>query len=200
MLTSKFVKFLMPTLKRQADSSANFVFLFSFMKDNSSVLFLTQTIYTLLKRSLSKWNFLILLSAQVKICPIPDVSLETSSRFLSKFCIPLQFYKRSFLCTFFSWNNISFSQKEPMKVEIFETFRSSGQNLSNSWCQFLNGKSIRLQILYPSSVSWKITLLYYFSSNSIHFAQKEHIKMKIFETFKCSDQNLSNSSCQFWNK
>ena len=39
MLRSNFVKFLMPILKRQVDSSPNFAFLFSFMKDNSSVLF-----------------------------------------------------------------------------------------------------------------------------------------------------------------
>ena len=62
--------------------------------------------------------------------------------------------------------------------------------------QFLNDKSIPLQILYSSSVWWKITPLY---SNNIFFAQKEHIKMEIFETFKCSGQNSSNSSCQFWN-
>ena len=53
--------------------------------------------------------------------------------------------------------------------------------------------------LHPSSVSWKITPLYFFSSNNIYFAQKEPIKMKIFETSKCSGQNLSNSSCQLWN-
>ena len=38
-----------------------------------------------------------------------------------------------------------------------------------------------------------------FSSDNIYFPQKEHIKMKICETFKCSSQNSSNSSCQFWN-
>ena len=100
---------------------------------------------------------------------------------------------------FFSSNNIYFAQKEPIKVKIFETFERSGQNLSNSLCQFLNDKSIPLQILYPSSVSWKIIPLYFFSSNNIYFAQKEYIKMKIFETFKCSGQNSLNSSCQLWN-
>ena len=84
-------------------------------------------------------------------------------------------------------------------MKIFETFECSGQILSNSLCQFWNNKLIPLQILYPSSVSWKITPLYFFSSNNIYFAQKEHIKMKFFEPFKCSDQNLSNSSCQLWN-
>ena len=99
---------------------------------------------------------------------------------------------------FFSWNNIYFAQKEPIKVKNFETFDRSGQKFSNSLYQFWNGKSISLQILYPSRVSWKITPLYFFSSNNICFAQKEHIKMKIFETIKCSGQNSSNPSCQFW--
>ena len=97
---------------------------------------------------------------------------------------------------FFSSNNIYFAQKERIKLKIFETFDCSGQNLSNSLCQFWNDKSIPLQILYPSSVSWKITPLYFFSSNNIYFPQKEHIKMKIFETFKCSGQNSSNSLSQ----
>ena len=100
---------------------------------------------------------------------------------------------------FFSSNIIYFAQKEPIKMKIFETFECLGQILSNSLCQFWNNELIPLQILYPSSVSWKITPLYFFSSNNIYFAQKEPIKMKIFETFECSGQILSNSLCQFWN-
>ena len=100
---------------------------------------------------------------------------------------------------FFSSSNIYFAQKKPIKVNIFETFECSGQNLSNSLCQFWNNKSISLQILYPSSVSWKITPLYFFSSNNIYFVQKKLIKVKTFETFECSAQNLSNSLCQFRN-
>ena len=53
--------------------------------------------------------------------------------------------------------------------------------------------------MYLSSVSWKIIALYFFISNNIYFAQKQPIKMKIFETFECSGQNLSNSLYQFWN-
>ena len=128
MLRSKFVKFLMPILKRQVDSSPNFVSLFSFVKDNSCVLFLAQTVYTLLKRSPLKWKFLRLSSAQVKICQIPYANFETTSRFLSKFCIPLQFHERLFLCTFFSSNNIYFAQKELIKINLFETFKCSDQN------------------------------------------------------------------------
>ena len=98
---------------------------------------------------------------------------------------------------FFSWNNIYFVQKELIK--ILETFQCSVQILPNSLCQFWNEKLIPLQVLYPSSVSWKIIPLYFFSSNNIYFTQKELIKMKIFEAFKGWGHILSNSLCQFWN-
>ena len=101
---------------------------------------------------------------------------------------------------FFSSNNIYFAEKEPIKVETFETFKCSGQKLSNFLSQFWNDKSIPPQVLYPSSVSWKITPLYIFSSSNLHFSHKEPIKVKIFEIFERSGQNLSNSSCQFLNK
>ena len=100
---------------------------------------------------------------------------------------------------FFSSDNIYFVQKENIKLKVFATFECSGQNLTNSLCHFWNYKLIPLQILNLSSVSWKITLLYILSSNNIYFAQKEPIKMKVFETFKCPGQNSSNSSCQLRN-
>ena len=66
-------------------------------------------------------------------------------------------------------------------------------------CQFWNDKSIPLQILHRYSISWKVSPLYFFNSNNLYFPQKEHIKKRVFETFKCLGQNLSNSSCQLWN-
>ena len=93
----------------------------------------------------------------------------------------------------FSSNNIYFPQEEPIKMKSLETFECPDQNLSNSLCQFWNDNLIPLQIWYPSPLSWKITPLYIFSSNNIYFAQKEHVKMKIFQTFKCSGQNSSMS-------
>ena len=80
-------------------------------------------------------------------------------------------------------------------MKIFETFECSGQNLSNSLCQFWNDESIIPQILYPP-VSWRITPLYLFNSNYIYFAHKEFIKVKIFETFEHSGQNSSNPNRQ----
>ena len=95
---------------------------------------------------------------------------------------------------FFSSNDIYFAQKESIKVKIFKTFKCSSQNLSNSlYMSILKWQAIPLQMVYPSSVSRKITPLYFFSSNNIYFAHKEPIKVKIFETFRCLGQNSSNS-------
>ena len=127
------------------------------------------------------------------------LNFETTSRFRSKFCIPLQFHERLLLFTSIGKTIYTLLIRSPLKWEFLRLFEYLGQNLSNSLCQLLNDKLSLLQILYPSSVSWKITALYLFSSNNIYFAHKDPIRMKIFETFECSGQNLSNSLCQFWN-
>ena len=56
--------------------------------------FSSNNIYTLFKRSPLKWKLLRLSSALVKICQIPHGNFETTSRFLSKFCITLQCHER----------------------------------------------------------------------------------------------------------
>ena len=89
--------------------------------------------------------------------------------------------------------------KESHQGPNFDTFKCSGKNLPNFSGQFSNHKLLFLRILHYSSVPWKITPLFFFSSNNLYFAQKEPIKVKIFETSECSGQNLSNSLCQFWN-
>ena len=70
----------------------------------------------------------------------------------------------------------------------FDIFERSGENLPNSWYHFPNNKSFFFQILHHSSMSWKITPPYFFSSNNIYFAQKKRIKVKTFETFERSGQ------------
>ena len=61
---------------------------------------------------------------------------------------------------------VSFGQKEPINVQMFECL---GQDSSNSSCQFWNGKSIPLQILHHSSLSWHITRLQILSSYIFYF-------------------------------
>ena len=64
-------------------------------------------------------------------------------------------------------------------MKILETFRCSGQNSSNSSCQLWNDKSIPLQILYHSSLSWQITPLWILSSYFFNFGLKDPIKIPI---------------------
>ena len=62
----------------------------------------------------------------------------------------------------------------------FDTFKCSGENLPNFSCHFSNHQSVSLQNLHNSSVLWKITPLYFSSSNIIYFGHKEPIKTQIF--------------------
>ena len=74
----------------------------------------------------------------------------------------------------------------------FETFKCRGENLPISSCHFSNHKSVFLQILHDSSLSWKITPLYCFGS-------KFKVQSANFRDFECLDQNSPNS-CYFWSK
>ena len=63
---------------------------------------------------------------------------------------------------------------------------------------FFKPLAVFLQNLHNSSVSWKITPLYFCSSNNIYFGHKEPIKTKkLFRLFECLGQNL-RSWCQSW--
>ena len=62
----------------------------------------------------------------------------------------------------------------------FGDFWVPGSKLSSNSCYFWSNKSVFLQILHQSSVSWEITPLYFFSWNFIYFRQKESIKVQIW--------------------
>ena len=62
----------------------------------------------------------------------------------------------------------------------FDTFKCSGENLPNFPSLFSNHKPVFLQNLHIYSVSWKITPLYFCSSNNIHFVTKRQLKYKFF--------------------
>ena len=106
-------------------------------------------------------------SAQVKIRHIPYANFETKCRFPNSSVF------------FFSSNNIYFAQKEHIKMKIFETFKCSGQYSSNFSCQLWNEKSIPLQILRHSSLSWKITHVWILSSYFFNFGLKDPIEIWI---------------------
>ena len=64
----------------------------------------------------------------------------------------------------------------PHQSRNFDNFKCPGENLSNFSSLFSNYKSVFLQNVHKSSVSWKITLLYFCSSNNKYFGHKEPIK------------------------
>ena len=137
-------------------------------------------------------------SARVKICQISCVNFETTRRFLSKFCIPLRCHEGLLLCSVLVRTISTLLNRSPLKWS-FLRFSSVWVKFWEIPDGFWNEELILLQILYLLSVSWKIIPQYLFSSKNIYFHQKEPIKMKIFEIFECSGQNLSNFLCQFWN-
>ena len=77
-----------------------------------------------------------------------------------------------------------------MKVQILETFECLDQNSPNS-CHFWNNKSVFLQILHQSLVSWDITPLYFFSFNFINFRKKGAYQSTNLIKFHLSSQNVS---------
>ena len=77
--------------KPQVHFSSNLAWLFSVMKDNSSVLFRTK-VFTLHERDESKCKLLRLFSAQIKIHQILLI-FETTNRLFFKFCITLKYHE-----------------------------------------------------------------------------------------------------------
>ena len=76
----------------------------------------------------------------------------------------------------------------------FDTFKCSDEYFSNYSCHFPYHKSIFLQILHDSSLSWNITPLYFFRSKVIYFSQKELMKVRFFKLFSArkNSENLTN--------
>ena len=179
---SPWVKiFLKSILKRHVSSSSIFVSFFIVMTHNSSVNF--KVIHFLLweKRSNQNSNFD---PFECSCENLPNLTCHFPSN-KSDFLRISNHSSMTWKITplyFFSSGNIYFAQKEPIKVCHIPHIL---QNLSYSLCQCWNDRSIPFQILYFSLVSWKISPIYFFSSNNIYFAQKKPIKVKIFETFEC---------------
>ena len=91
--------------KRKFLESTSPVFLqtlhqYSVPSNNSPILFLAQTFYTLFKRSQLKCKFLKFSSARVELRQISHVNFELASQFLFKFCIILHCHDTKLLCKF----------------------------------------------------------------------------------------------------
>ena len=108
--------------------------------------------------------------------------VSSSSNFASFFIIMTHNSSGSFKLIYFLLWIKGFPQSPN-----FETFERSGKTLPNSSCHFRNHKSVFLQILHHSSVSWDIIPLHW---NFIHFQQKEPIKVKIWWNFSWAVESI----------
>ena len=180
MLRSKFIKFLRSILNWQVNSFSIFALFVIVMTHNSLVN--VKLIYFLLS---------IKRSHKVPIFSPLNVLWQTFAKFLmlflkAQFSFASIFHQYSVPSNitplyFFSSNIIYFGQKQSIKVQIFEIFECSGQNLSNSSCQFWTDKSIPPQILLHSPLSWHNSPV---SFKLVHFqlSAKECHQSANFET------------------
>ena len=130
----------------------------------------------------------------MKVCQIFYLIFEI---FSSNFASIFSAIKNNYSILFVSSNILYFGQKWLIKVQIFEIFECSDENLPSPHVIFQTASKFFFQILHDSSASSKITFLYFFRLKIICFAQNGPIKVQILETFECLNQN-SPKSCQFW--
>ena len=79
---------------------------------------------------------------------------------------------------FSNWNILCFGQKELINVPFFRHLSALIKVNPIPHAIFQTTRSGFIQILHHCLVSWKITPLYFFSSNLIYLGQKEPIKVK----------------------
>ena len=149
----------MSFLKAQVSFSSNVASIFSATKNNSSILFLAETLFTLVKSSLLKCKFVRLLSTRVKICQIPYVN--SSSIFASFFIIMAHNSPINFKLIHFQFQTKGYHQGHNL-----ETFKYFGENLPNFSCQFLEA-----QASFPSNF---VSVLSAIKHNSSLFFQMKH--------------------------
>ena len=65
----------------------------------------------------------------------------------------------------------------------FDIFKCSDENLLNSSCHFPNHKSVFLQILHDSSVSWNILLCTFLGQTLYTLHKRDQSKCKFFRLF-----------------
>ena len=126
----------MSILKAQVSFPSNVILVFSAIKHNSSIIFLAQTLYTLVNSNLLKCKFLRFSSARVKICQMPHVNFELTSQFLFKFGIILHCHDTKLPCKFQAHTFSTLNKRTPSKFQFLNFRTCSGESLLNSSCHF----------------------------------------------------------------
>ena len=85
--------------------------------------------------------------------------------------------------TFEFWGHFLLWTKGSHKKTNFDIFKCSDKNLLNSWCHFPNHKSVFLQILHDSSVSWNMLHCTFLGQTLYTLHKKDQSKWKFFRLF-----------------
>ena len=121
-------------------------------------------------------------TARMKVSQIIYVNFQATSQFSFKFCIAFQFYDTEFLSVKaqnkkFRWNFLAkwlhFGQKEPFKVQNLRLLCALMKVHLIPHASFEITRSRFIHIFHHCSVSWKITPLYFFSSNLYTLDEKQ---------------------------
>ena len=181
----------MSFLKAQVIFPSNFASIFSSIENNSSLLFLTQTLFALVKSSLLKCKFLRFSSAWVKICQIPQVNFELTSQFLLNFCIII-YCRDTYPAVNFKLIHFQLQTKGYHQGPNLETFKCSGENLPNSPYQFLEAQASFTSnfVSIQNAIKHNQTPL---SFKLIHFLLciKRSNESPNFENFMCSSETFA---------
>ena len=126
--------------------------------------------------------------------PILKWRVDSSPNFVSL----SHFHERLLFCTFLAQKIYTLLISSQFKWKSWGLSSAQIKICHILYANFETRNRFLSKFCIPVPVSWKITPLYFFSSSNIYFAQKEPIKMKIFQTFEWLGQNFLNFFCQFW--
>ena len=104
-------------------------------------------------------------------------------RFSLDFAFTLQCHDTQFLWNFLGEALFAVDKKSPSVYNFSGFFECSNESLAIPHAIFETKRSGFIQVMHHSSVSWKITPQYFFSSNLIYFEQKSPSKRN-FWTFE----------------
>ena len=147
-----FAEFLMPFLKTQVTFPSNYASVFNVIRHNSSVLFLAQKLYSLMKganKGVTFLDFQVLESKFVKfLISVLKWQFNSSSNFTLLVIVMAHNSSVKFKAIpFLLWIKGSHQSLN------FDTFKCSGENLPNVSSFFSNHKPVFLQNFHNSSVS-----------------------------------------------
>ena len=133
--------------------------------------FLAERIYTLLDGSTLKWNLLRLSSVRVKFCEISYANFEGTSRFLSKFCISLQFHETLFIWSFLAQPVYTLLDRSPLKWNFLRLWSARVKFCQIPYANFETTSWFLSKFWVSLQLHERLFLCTFFSSNKIYFAQ-----------------------------